>query len=85
MTKVQSPSGDVEHLLLSYASNFITKVELKKDATILVTYQYAYTDNELTKVTDNASHDVLYEYGTNGSAEGSRYITKITDKVGVGG
>jgi RHS repeat-associated protein len=83
LTKVASPDGDVQHLAFSYAGNLITKVELKATSTVLQTTSFAYNaSNELTKVTDNASNDVLYEYASDGSAAGSRMITKITDKGG---
>jgi YD repeat-containing protein len=83
LTKVVSPDGDAQHLALSYAGALITKVELKADTTVLQTTAFAYNgSNELTKVTDNASLDVSYEYASDGSAGTSRMITKIADKAG---
>jgi RHS repeat-associated protein len=83
LTKVSPPSGDSRYLQFSYSGNQITKVELKKSAGVLQTIQYAFNgSNELTKVTDDESHDVVYGYNTFGSAPTSRFLTKITDKAG---
>jgi YD repeat-containing protein len=83
LTKVASPDGDTQHLAFSYAGNLITKVDLKATSTVVQTTSFAYNaSNELTKVTDHASQDVLYAYASDGSAAGSRMITKITDKGG---
>jgi len=84
LTKVQSPSGDAQHLQLYYAGNLITKVELRDTGGALIDYEYEYNGNdELTKVTDHAGNDVTYAYDSNGDATGSRFITKITDKAGT--
>lgn len=84
LTKVQSPAGDAQHLALTYSGNLITKVELKKNSTVLNSVSFAYNgSNELTTVTDHAGKMVEYEYGTSGSQPSSRYITKITNKRGI--
>jgi RHS repeat-associated protein len=85
LTKVSAPSGDARYLALSYAGALITKVELKDSSGALHTTQYAYNgDDELTKVTDNASEDVVYAYDSYeyDTYMCGRYITKITDKAG---
>lgn len=83
LTKVAPPSGDSRYLQLSYSGNVITKLELKKSAASLLTVQYAYNANdELTKVTDDASNEVSYSYDSYVYAATSRYITKVTDKAG---
>ncbi|MCF6283609.1 MAG: cysteine peptidase family C39 domain-containing protein [Candidatus Hydrogenedentes bacterium] len=83
LTKVKSPAGDAQHLALSYSGNLITKVELKKNTTVLNSVAFAYNvSNELTKVTDHASKTVDYAYDSYIYAAGSRYITKITNKAG---
>ncbi|MDP2324317.1 MAG: hypothetical protein Q8N51_09845, partial [Gammaproteobacteria bacterium] len=84
LTKVQSPAGDAQHLALTYGGNLITKVELKKNTTVLNSVTYTYNgSSELITVTDHAAKTVEYEYGSDGSAAGSRFITKITNKKGV--
>jgi len=85
LTKATSPTSDYS-LNLGYSGALITKVELKKSATVINSAQYAYASNELTKVTDHASKTVLYEYDTlivEGKYDDEyfgRFITKITDK-----
>ncbi|MBL7645031.1 MAG: tetratricopeptide repeat protein [Candidatus Hydrogenedentes bacterium] len=84
LTKVQSPAGDAQHLAFTYSGNLITKVELKKNSTVLNSVSFAYNgSSELVTVTDHAAKTVEYEYGTSGSLSGSRFITKITNKRGV--
>jgi YD repeat-containing protein len=83
LTKVSSPTGDNQHLSLSYAGNRVTKVELKNDANVIQTTTYAYNaSNELTRVTDNDSKTVQYAYASDAGMGSSRFITKITDKMG---
>jgi RHS repeat-associated protein len=84
LTKVQSPAGDAQHLALTYSGNLITSVQLKKNSTVLNSVTFAYNgSSELVTVTDHASKTVEYEYGSDGSAAGSRFITQITNKRGV--
>jgi RHS repeat-associated protein len=84
LTKVDAPSGDTRALHFGYSSNFITKVELKKGTTSLQSVSYEYDDDDnLTKVIDGASAYINYAYASYGSATGSRYITKVTDKAGI--
>jgi len=83
LTKVSGPSGDVQHLRLSYSGSLITKVELKSSTAVLESVDYAYNDSdELTKVTDDQNNDVTFAYASDASASGSRFLTKITDKAG---
>ncbi|MCF6283581.1 MAG: cysteine peptidase family C39 domain-containing protein [Candidatus Hydrogenedentes bacterium] len=87
LTKVTSPTSDYT-MDFSYSGALITKVELKKSTTVLNSMQYAYASDELTKVTDHASKDVLYSYDTLVVVDRrdedyyGRFIDKITDKSG---
>jgi RHS repeat-associated protein len=84
LTKATPPSGDARYLQLSYAGSLITKVDLRTSSQVLNTASFAYSGNELTKVTDAANQTVQYTYGTNSNRSDSRYITSITDKKGIG-
>ena len=85
LTKVTTPSSDNRYMQFYYDGNLITMLRVMRPGVggIKDEVKYEYdSDNFLTKVTDNASNSVQYEYGyaINGVLT-SRYITKITDKA----
>jgi RHS repeat-associated protein len=83
LTKIDTPSGDARYLQLSYDGSLITKAELKESSNVLQEVLYAYDGNdELTKVTDDGGQDVQYAYDSDGTYTNSRFMTKITDKLG---
>jgi YD repeat-containing protein len=60
----------------------ITKVELRDSSSALSSTTYQYNaSNELTKVTDNDTKTVKYEYAGDAGQAYSQFITKITDKM----
>ncbi|GMV95134.1 MAG: hypothetical protein AMXMBFR82_49120 [Candidatus Hydrogenedentota bacterium] len=84
VTMVTAPGSAGQVLHITYAGDRISQASLSVDSTPIAVVEYEYNANgELTKVLDINDNAVTYEYGSDTNAPGSRFITKITDRMGT--